>query len=134
PFWRARCLPDAVRIALSANDVALATALLDGAESAIPRNGHSLLSAQAVLAEAGGELEPASALYGEAAARWNEFGFALEQGQALLGAGRCLLALGAVPAATVQLTAAQALFDQLGACPLAGEAGLLLSRAVARSA
>ena len=133
-FWRARCLPDAVRIALSANDVALATALLDGAESAIPRNAHSLLSAQAVLAEARGELERARALYGEAATRWSEFGFALEQGQALFGAGRCLLALGAVPEATVELTAAQALFDQLGTRPLAAETGLLLSRAVARSA
>ena len=51
-----------------------------------------------------------------------------EQGQALLGAGRCLRRLGR-PEATARLESARALFERLGAGPLVREAGAELDEA-----
>jgi hypothetical protein len=62
-------------------------------------------------------------------AAWT-FGHALEHGQALLGLGRCLLALGR-PDASGALAAARELFTQLDAGPLAAETDELLTEAVA---
>ena len=51
-------------------------------------------AARAALTEARGESEKALDLFLDAAARWETFPFPLEQGHALVGAGRCLVALG----------------------------------------
>jgi tetratricopeptide (TPR) repeat protein len=48
----------------------------------------------AILAEAKGLTDEARALYQQAAERWADYGFVLEEGQAHLGLARCLIALG----------------------------------------
>lgn len=52
-------------------------------------------TALAVQAETDGDLGDAAVRYGEAAAGWSAYGHVLEHGLALLGAGRCLVRLGA---------------------------------------
>ena len=74
------------------------------------------------MAEAQERFEEALTLYQEAAERWTEFGFVLEQGQALLGAGRCLLALDRPDEAVPWLQSAREIFEALGARALAVEA------------
>jgi hypothetical protein len=80
----------------------------------VARNRHGLLSARAALAEAGGALEEAARRYDEAAAAWAGYGHRLERARALLGAGRCLLALGR-PDGQRRLEDARAALAALGA-------------------
>ena len=87
-----------------------------------------LPAAAAVLAEAGGDLERAADLHDRAADGWRRFGHLPEEGQALLGAGRCLRRLGRPPA-TARLEAARDLLGRLGAGPLEREAGAELAGA-----
>jgi hypothetical protein len=68
-------------------------------------------------------------LYEESADRWAMYGFVLEQGQALLGAGRCLLALKHPQRAANSLRNAQAIFESLGARPLVADTKQLLEQA-----
>ena len=79
------------------------------------------MTAQAIVAEAGGEFEQSIALYNDASRRWNEYGFVLEEGQALLGRGRCLIAIGRRSEASSPLHQAGQLFATLGAKPLLDE-------------
>jgi hypothetical protein len=81
-----------------------------------------------VLAESGGDLERAAGLHDRAADGWEPFGHLAEQGQALLGAGRCLRRLGR-PEAGARLETARDLFRRLGAGPLMREAGAELREA-----
>jgi hypothetical protein len=82
-----------------------------------------------VLAEGVGELDEAYRLYDQAAERWKEFGYVLEQGQTLLGRARCLIALGRTAEATQPLSEARSIFAGLGAAPLEAEAERLLATA-----
>jgi hypothetical protein len=52
-----------------------------------------VLTAEAIFAEARGDMEELRDLYQEAAQRWAYYGFVLEEGQAHLGFARCLIAL-----------------------------------------
>jgi hypothetical protein len=63
-----------------------------------------------------------------AGAGWERFGHVAEEGQALLGAGRCLRRLGR-PGAAARLRAARDRFERLGAGPLVREAGAELGQA-----
>jgi class 3 adenylate cyclase/tetratricopeptide (TPR) repeat protein len=128
-MWRAKHLQEVFRVCAATGANALAASLLNGIEVIAPRHRHAVHTAQAVLAEAQGQLEPALALYEEAAERWAEYGFVLEQGQALLGAGRCLLALQHPDRAARSLQKAQEIFESLGARPLVAEAEPLLEQA-----
>ena len=83
-----------LRTALAAGDPDLARRLADGLEPAIPLREHALCAARAQLAEHAGDHADAATLYAEAAARWQQFGNVPERAYALLGQGRCLLALG----------------------------------------
>ena len=94
PVFRARHLPEALRVCVAADAIPLAERLLESSGHAAARHRHSVLAGRAVLAEARGKREEASALHAEAAERWADYGFALERGQAALGAGRCLVAMG----------------------------------------
>jgi tetratricopeptide (TPR) repeat protein len=116
---------------MAAGATALAESLLEGIEVAAARDRHGVETARAVLAEMQGRVEEALGLYVEVAERWTEFEFVLEQGQALLGAGRCLLALGRSAEAAPRLERARRLFGGLGAIPLAAEAAALLEQATA---
>jgi predicted ATPase/class 3 adenylate cyclase len=129
---RAQHLPDVLRVCAAAGATSLAETLLEGTGVVVAaRHRHAMHVARAVLAEAQGQLEPALVLYEEVAERWAEYGFVLEQGQALLGAGRCLLALQHPDRAARSLQKAQEIFESLGARPLVAEAEPLLEQAAA---
>jgi class 3 adenylate cyclase/tetratricopeptide (TPR) repeat protein len=117
----ANLLTEAVRTALSIGDVDLAGRVTEGIEPVLPPLAHALVSAHALLAEAHGEYETAAAGFADAAARWHGFGVPYEEGHALLGEGRCLLALGRAPEAAAPLAAALEIFARLGARPAQAE-------------
>ena len=123
--WRAQRLPDALRICAAAGATDLASSLLEGLEVTAARQRHALQTGHALLAEARGEVEHALELYSAATERWAEFGFALEEGQALLGRARCLAALHSWEEANESVQRALAIWGSLGARSLADEAAAL---------
>ena len=125
-------LPELVRCALSASGLELAAKITDAFEPHTPFHGHALVAAHAQLTEAAGEQAEAAKLYAEAAGRWREFGNAPERAHALLGQGRCLVALGQ-PAAQVPLAEAQRLFASMGYKPALAETEALLAQTAARA-
>ena len=118
--------PGLVRVALACGDAQITARLTKGLRPAVPSQGNTLASAEALLAEARGEREAAAAGFADAAARWREFGVPYEEAQALLGQGRCLVALGRAPEAAAPLTAAREIFARLGAKPALEETRSLL--------
>jgi tetratricopeptide (TPR) repeat protein len=125
-------LPDAVRTALAAKDADLAARLTEGLEPIYPLHEHALASARALLAEHRGEHAEAAEHFASAADRWDEFGVPWEAAQALLGQGRCLLALGVgSEAAAGPLRQARAIFASLDARPALAETDALLEQATA---
>jgi tetratricopeptide (TPR) repeat protein len=128
PVFRARHLPEALRVCVAAGAIRLAESLLDVSGHLAARHRHSVLAGRAVLTEARGRHETASALYAEAAERWADYGFALERGQAALGAGRCLVAVGRHHEAAARLDEARRAFDALRAAPLLAEADRILAQ------
>jgi class 3 adenylate cyclase/tetratricopeptide (TPR) repeat protein len=127
-------LPALVRRALAAGALELAARLPVGVdEMGLPLFDHAFVSAQALLAEARGELREAAEAFDDAATRWEGFGARLEQAYALQGKGRCLAALGDAGAG-VPLRAARALFDEMGARPRVKECDVLLAAALAEGA
>ncbi len=89
------------------------------------------VAARATLAEHRGELADAAVLHADAAERWERFQMPWEQGQALLGIGRCCLALSRTSEATAALLRAREMFVHLSAVPAIEETDTLLERAVA---
>ena len=122
-------LPQAVRTSLRAGDVDLAEVLTEQVKPLYPLGEHALASAKALLAEHAGEHEAAAVGFAHAAARWHGFGVPYEEAQALLGQGRCLVALGRAPEAAAPLAGAHEIFERLGAAPALTETGTLLARA-----
>jgi hypothetical protein len=129
PYY-ARQLPEIIRTALAAGDPELAQRLLSGFEPRYPLEEHALCSARAQLAEHAGAHAEAAALYAEAAERWNEFGHVPERAYALLGQGRCLVALGQ-SGAEHPLDEARNLFASMGFKPALEQTEALLERATA---
>jgi class 3 adenylate cyclase/predicted ATPase len=130
-IYYARQLPAMVRTALATGDSALARRLADGLEANYPLHKHALCAARAELAEhAGGHAEAAD-LYAEAASRWKEFGNVPERAYALLGNGRCLVALGEARDAEESLRDARELFASMGYKPALAETEGLLKQAAA---
>ena len=78
---------------------------------------------------AAGDQAEAAALYAEAAGRWLRFGNVPERAYALLGQGRCLVALG--QPAELPLTEAGNLFASMGYKPARAETDALLGRRAA---
>jgi urease accessory protein UreF len=120
--------PHGVRAALWLGEVQLAERLLNAIEPTRLLNEHVLVTGSALLAEARGELKPAANEFGEAAERWHDFGVPYEEAQALLGQGRCLVALGRAPEAAAPLAAAREIFARLGARPALEETDAVLAR------
>jgi tetratricopeptide (TPR) repeat protein len=111
-----------LRAALTSKNMEHASGLLVAeSDIAYARDGFGIRTSRALLDEAEGNLEQALRLYTAVARSWKEYGFVLEEGQALLGAGRCLLALGTTSEASIALHEAKDLFNQLGARPLLDE-------------
>jgi tetratricopeptide (TPR) repeat protein len=120
-------LPAMVRTAIAAGDRALAGRLTIDVSSQYPYHEHALGACRAHLAEASGEPAQAATLYAEAAERWREFGNVPERAFALLGQGRCLLALDRADA-EVPLSKARELFASMGYKPALGETEALLTQ------
>ena len=129
PVFRARHLPEALRVSVAAGAIPLAERLLDRNVHRAARHQNSVLAGRAVLTEAQGRHDAASTLYAEVAEHWTNYGFALEHGQAALGAGRCLAAVGRHHEAAAHLVEARRAFDALRAGPLLAEADRVLARA-----
>jgi class 3 adenylate cyclase/tetratricopeptide (TPR) repeat protein len=123
-------LPELVRCALSSSGRELAAEITDGFQPHTPLQEHALVAARAVLAEAAGDSMEAARLYAEAAERWRDFGSVPERANALLGRGRCLVALGR-PAAEEPLREARELFASLGYKPALAECEALLGESEA---
>jgi class 3 adenylate cyclase/tetratricopeptide (TPR) repeat protein len=124
-------LPSLVRAALSAGEPALAARLTADLGPAMPYTEHALVAVKAALAEADADLETAADTYADAADRWERFGVVPEHAFALLGQGRCLLALGRPSEAVAVLRRAGEIFQQLGAAPALTRSNALLQQATA---
>jgi class 3 adenylate cyclase/tetratricopeptide (TPR) repeat protein len=131
PSYRTLQMHLVVRVCIGLRAAELGRRLLEGGSAIATRHRCCLLAAEATMAEADGRLEQALGLYAEAAERWAGFGHVLEQGQALLGAGRCLLSQGRPTEATAKLREARDVFRRLRARPLVDEVDTLLGRATA---
>ena len=129
PYY-SRQLGAMLRTALAAGDPDLAERLADGLEPRYPLREHALCAARAQLAEHAGDHAEAATLYAEAAARWQQFGNVRERAYALLGQGRCLVAL-ADPTAEQSLRKAAELFASMGYRPALDETEALLERTTA---
>ena len=130
PYYAA-ALPGLVRCALALGDPAIAARLLVGVGTGTPQQLHVLATSRAALAEAAGDHATAAAGYADAAARWHQFGDVPELAFALLGQGRCMIALGS-PGADGPVREARALFTSMGFAPALSETDQLLHLAVAR--
>jgi hypothetical protein len=97
-----------------------------GVEPRTPLSAHTVTACRAQLAEAAGSQAEAAALYAESARSWHEFGDVPERAYALLGHGRCLVALGK-PEAEEPLREARELFASMGYKPALAETDELLS-------
>jgi class 3 adenylate cyclase/tetratricopeptide (TPR) repeat protein len=122
-------LPGLVRTAVAAGDIAVAERLAGGFEPIFAYHENALCAARAILAEGRGQAEEGARLYAEAAGRWERFGVVPERGFALLGGGRCLLAIGRPAEAVEALRAAREVFAGLDAKPVLAETDDLLDRA-----
>jgi hypothetical protein len=129
PYYGA-LLPELVRIARAVGNAELAARLVDGVEPRTPLVAHALCACRAQVAEAEGDRGEAAALYAEAAQRWQEFGDVPERAYALLGQGRCLVALED-PAAEQPLRQAAELFSSMGYKPALAETEALLEHTTA---
>ena len=119
-------LPEAVRVALHCGDAALAEHISGLVPRGLPAVQIALASVAALLAETRAEYETAAADFSGSASRWHDFGVPYEEAQALLGQGRCLVALGRAPEAAAPLATAREIFARLGAKPALAETDELL--------
>ena len=126
-----RSLPDLVRVAIEAGDADLGERLANGLKPVYQLDQHAAVTARALLAEQHGEHAEAAALFADAAGRWERFEVPWEQAQALLGQGRCLLALRRPTESGESLCAARDIFASLGASPVLADANRLLAEATA---
>lgn len=130
PF-RARHLPTVVRVLIWAGELAKAEDFVKDMDVAALRDRNCLLTGRALVAEARADHHQAIELYDDAAQRWADFGFALEHGQALLGAARSMLVVGRSGDVLPRLNQAREIFTKLEARPLLAEIGAQLQRATA---
>jgi tetratricopeptide (TPR) repeat protein len=120
-WHRARFLPEVVDLCIAAGMPEKGEQLVDSIDVLAGRTRHAVDAARALIAEGQGDHRGALRLHESAAAGWERFAFALGRAEALLGAGRCLLALGRADEAGVRLAAAREVFAALRARPLLAE-------------
>ena len=116
----------AVRMALALGDNDLARHIAGSRDSRLPLNALAARGMGACLNERDGQLALAAETFADAAAGWHDFGVPYEEAQALLGQGRCLVALGRAPEAAAPLAAASYIFAWLGAKPAQAETEVLM--------
>jgi tetratricopeptide (TPR) repeat protein len=122
-----------VRAAISIGRPDLGERLVELLTIGLPLAEHALVASGATLAEARGDVAAAGEGYADAASRWEAFGFAPEQGFALLGQGRCLLALGRPSEAADVLQRTREIFVKCGMQPAIAETDEALAEATALS-
>ncbi len=126
-------VPGAVRTAIGAGGDGLAARIVQQVDSLLPASRlpleeHVVASIQGSVGERRAEHASAAACFAAAAAGWHEFGMPYEEGHALLGRGRCLVALDRAPDAAAPLAAAREIFARLGARPALEETDEWLAR------
>jgi class 3 adenylate cyclase/tetratricopeptide (TPR) repeat protein len=114
-------LPFFVQASLACGDLELAVRFGSAHEARMPRDEVSASLVSAMLAEARGERDAAAGSYATAAARAQDLATPYEEAQALLGQGRCLVALGRAREAVPLLGRAHEIFARLGAKPALAE-------------
>jgi class 3 adenylate cyclase/tetratricopeptide (TPR) repeat protein len=129
----AALLPAWVRAAVFVGQLGVAERLIAAVEPRGRYSEHSLVAASAALSEARHDLTEAVDTYIDAARRWHDFGVVPEEGFALFGQGRCLVALGRNAEAVPVLHQARDIFQRLGAEPAVTETDALLVKATALS-
>src|SRR5262245_47852852 len=115
-WYRENALADLVRICVAADAVPLARRVVERSTPTAARHELSLLSADAALEEAAGNDAQAADRYERAVEGWREYGHQVETGLALLGAARCLEAMGDARSADHRAHADE-IFGGLGAAP-----------------
>jgi len=125
--YRALFLPELTRLCTAASALDLARELVAGLSVDLGRVGAARVAAAAVLAEAEGRTPDALALYEQAVVRWLEVSCVPGRADALLGQGRCLLALGH-PGSEMLLIEACDLFKSMGYKPAFVETEALLKQ------
>ena len=126
---RVQELPVVARICAASGAIGTARAfVLSEGDLFFARGRQCVTTARAVLAEADGDIDQAHALYATAADGWRQFGCPAERAYALLGEGRCLVALGRAGEATAILREARQIARALKARPLVAEAEMLSER------
>jgi tetratricopeptide (TPR) repeat protein len=123
-------LPEIVRTAVRV-DPTIAREITAYIDPRSPVRARALPPAHAIIAEAEGDLERATDLYARAAEDFAAGGWMYEEAIALLGRGRCLVALGRD--GTEPLGRARAFFAGVGAVPYLAETDGLLDGGVALS-
>jgi class 3 adenylate cyclase/tetratricopeptide (TPR) repeat protein len=121
-------LPRLARAAHALEDDDLLFRLAAGVPDVLPRQQHAHVVVRAIEAERAHEHRRAAALYADAAGRWEQFTELIEQAHALLGQGRCLVAVGD-PGADRPLRRGRALFEQMGARARVVDCDELIARA-----
>ena len=117
-----------MRTALSIGEADLAARLVADYEARTPYSAHAVAAANAMLAEARGDLAAASVAYADVAARWERFGVVTEHAFALLGEGRCLASLDRPMEAAPVLRQARGILEHLGAEPALAQTNAILRR------
>ena len=120
-------LPGIVRTALAVGDPGLAQKLTERVEVEYALQTNAITAARAQILEHAARHAEAAELYAAAAEQWEELGAVPEQAHALLGLGRCLLALDDADAGTPLLQAAD-LFRGMSYWPALAEAESLTAR------
>ena len=110
--WRSSCLGWPVRLAVANGDLELAEAFLHDSEHDSAWDRAARPAARGALAEAHGRFEEAAAFHREAAENWSEYGSVVKQAYALLGLGR-------VANDAKATREGAAIFERLGARPVA---------------
>ncbi|MFY9577976.1 MAG: BTAD domain-containing putative transcriptional regulator [Gaiellaceae bacterium] len=126
------CVPDIGRICAGAGELSLFDRLLDSLEPD-PRLARFVSTAGAILCEARGQSRQAELLYAEADEGWRSHDCVVEHAHALLGLGRCCLALGRPDDAAASLREAREVLSSLGAALLLAQTEELLAEATAVS-
>jgi hypothetical protein len=121
--------PHAIRAAVHVGASRLAGYLVGVVGAVRPVNDLVIAAGRALLAENMGELDGGVDKFVAAGRGWRDFGVPYEEAQALLGQGRCLLALGRAPEAAAPLAAAGEIFARLGAMPALEETQVALAAA-----
>jgi class 3 adenylate cyclase/tetratricopeptide (TPR) repeat protein len=121
------CLTDWVRALLTLGEISLARELCDQPKGPSWTHEATVLSTTAALLEVDGEIVEAGSRYALAATSWRRLTVLVEEAFALLGQGRCLIALDRPDAAIPVLERARDMFAEMGARPALTETEELLA-------